>query len=91
MGRAQIIILVIVAVIGFKAPHPFAVEDILQVEITDKLVGVQTIIPIAEIPVKKQPVVEQPRRKRHVDLYIREIPPVAAEGRGDVPVVGNLP
>lgn len=91
LGRAQVVVLVVVAVVGFQAPASFAVEQILKVEVADELTAVQSVVAVAEVAVEQQPVVEQPRRQGHVHLHVAEIATVAAEGRRDVPVVGNLP
>lgn len=73
-GRAQVIVLVVVAVIGFQAEVARTVKEVFKLEVSDKLVGVQALVAIAEIAVEKQPVVEQPRGQGDIDLNVREIP-----------------
>lgn len=58
-GGADIVVLVIVAVVCFQAPCPLGCEQVLNVEVSDELVGVQRFVAVAEVAVEQQSVVEQ--------------------------------
>ena len=59
LSSADIIILVIIAVVSFQTPRSFWIEQIFDIKVTDKLVGVELFVAIAKVAVEQQTIIEQ--------------------------------
>ena len=69
-GGAHVVVLVVVMIIGFQAYSALTVEEILDVEVADKLIGIERFVAVTEVAVEQQAVVEQARREGEIDLDI---------------------
>lgn len=49
--RAQVIILVIIAIVGLQSPSTGFIQQVFNVDVTDKLVGVNRAVAVTEVSV----------------------------------------
>ena len=86
LGRqrvAQVVILIVEVVIGLEPDGALVVQQILNLKITDEIgvAGTVSVITIAEVAVKQQPVIQQLARQRHIHLDIAEVAFVSTDVR----------
>ena len=56
---ADVVVLVVVAVVGFEPEISVFGQEVFDVEVADKVVAVHSVVGVAEVAVEQQAVVEQ--------------------------------
>lgn len=88
---ADVVVLVVVAVVGFEPEISVFGQEVFDVEVADKVVAVHSVVGVAEVAVEQQAVVEQSARQSELDFYVGEVAFVGVEVRRDSPIVVDLP
>ena len=59
---AHVVVLIVIMIIGFQSDSALTVEKILDIEVADKLIGIERLVAVAEIAVEQQAIVEKALR-----------------------------
>ena len=89
-GVADVVVLVVVAIVGFKSEVAVFGKEVFDVEVADKVVAVHCVVGVSEVAVEQQTVVEQSARQGELDFDVGEVAFVGVEVRRNRPVVVDL-
>ena len=89
-GVAHIIVFIVVAVVCLQADIAVFCQQVLNVEVADKVVAVHGVVAVAEVAIQQQAVVQQSAGKGKFHFHVREVAFVAVEVRCNGPFVAEL-